>query len=230
MAATQARPVSGDRAREILRSGPAGGHETLIAFWMRLIDLALESGLDGEQTVRRLSFPRLPLAHYSLAVLDSPEARRTCVEPDLEPLRLPADIPDDLLEPLLAFEALELTRPQWTHECHLRVALALYRLCGRSGLCLMRQGILRLNSHLGIPQSPEGGYHETLTRFWYEEVGRTWERLQDPQQLLSSLKDPGLPLRAYHKATLMSWQARTEWVEPDLPRREFHPQRGIDPA
>lgn len=185
---------------------------------MELIDRALQSKLDPEETSRRLSFPRLPLLHYSQEILESPEAHQSYLQPDLAPLRLPPEIPDDLLGPLLAFEALQLTRPQWTHECHLRVALALYRLCGSTGLGLMRQGIQRLNSHLGIPQTPDGGYHETLTRFWYQEVGKSWERTQDQEKTLTILQDSALPLRAYRRETLFSWPARTQWIEPDLPQ------------
>ena len=135
------------------------------------------------------------------------------------------ELPDSLLGPLLAFEARTLKYPEWTHECHLRVAMAVHLLQGPPGVQAMKLGIQRLNAHFGVEQTPEGGYHETLTCIWYQLVGEQVDRQglrQDPgcpqrlQRALQILADKKLPLKHYRAETLRSWEARTGWVEPDF--------------
>ena len=92
----------------------------------------------------------------------------------------------------------------------------------------MRHGIHRLNAALGIEQTPTGGYHETITTFYLWLV---WRFLEDaaPRASLSVLADDlfarygdrELPLRYYSRERLMSWEARTTYVEPDLAELEL---------
>lgn len=206
---------------------PLGFHATLTHCWLGFIALAIEQGLNLEQLRRRLSFSQLPLGHYSCALLDSAHAQSTRLEPDLRPLALPRPLPEPLLQPLLAFQARTLSPEQWTHEAHLTVAAALYALLGPWGTQAMTGGIQRLNAGHGVPQTPDRGYHETLTRLWYQLVGLEVERLDLPQyperlgQLLEALSDRQLPLRYYRRETLKTWEARTQWVPPDLQTLEM---------
>ena len=70
------------------------------------------------------------------------------------------------------FEALSLTRAEWTHRAHLTMALWYRsRLEHDEALATVRRGILRLNETLGIVSTPTSGYHETITRFYMRMVG-----------------------------------------------------------
>ena len=131
-----------------------------------------------------------------------------------------------------AFQEGNLSRSQWTHEAHLTVAL--WYLCYDSeqeAINAIRNGIKRYNSVQGIETTKNSGYHETLTLFWVRTIRRY---LADESQNRSivhlangwiakyadSLRDSSasrtLPFRYYTRDRLMSWEARNNWVEPDL--------------
>ncbi|MGB7890703.1 MAG: hypothetical protein WCF82_02075 [Microcoleus sp.] len=131
-----------------------------------------------------------------------------------------------------AFQEGNLSRSQWTHEAHLTVAL--WYLCYDSeqeAINAIRNGIKRYNSVQGIETTKNSGYHETLTLFWVRIIRRY---LADESQNSSivhlangliakyadSLQDSSasrtLPFRYYTRDRLMSSEARTSWVEPDL--------------
>src|SRR5215467_15701930 len=66
-----------------------------------------------------------------------------------------------------AFHDRTLPHAQWSHTAHLRIAslhLARYEL--DEAHLRMRAGIIRLNAAHGLVESPQRGYHETLTRVW----------------------------------------------------------------
>src|SRR5690606_14020458 len=70
----------------------------------------------------------------------------------------------ELGELVRRFEACTLEPGAWTHEAHLRVALAYVRRHGPgAALGLMRDGIRRFNAFLG---GDPAAYHETITRAW----------------------------------------------------------------
>lgn len=120
------------------------------------------------------------------------------------------------------FEAATLPQPEWTHQAHVAVALYFVRHHSERALETMRAGIVRLNAFHGVPQTPEGGYHDTLTMFWVRYIGRIlaqhgdldWDSLYETVQIACA--DRKVPLRHYSRELLMSWQARTSLVEPDL--------------
>ena len=98
-------------------------------------------------------------------------------------------------------------------------------LLGEPGLHVMSVGIQRLNEAHGVPLTPTGGYHETLTRLWFQLVARAVESTglsRQPmsqkllQKVLDGLDDKQLPLRYYSRERIMSWEARVGWLEPDL--------------
>jgi hypothetical protein len=92
-----------------------------------------------------------------------------------------------------------------------------------AGSRAIREGILRFNAAQRIEQTLTGGYHESLTRFYISLVQRfvercdrslSWSELAD--QVVAECGDRDLPYRYYSRARLDSWEARTQWLEPDL--------------
>lgn len=115
------------------------------------------------------------------------------------------EIDDDAL--WTAFHERTLPAAEWTHAAHVRIAamhLARYGL--DEAHLLMRVGIIRLNAAHGLVETPQRGYHETLTRVWLVLVaaarGEHIER--------------DAPLRYYSRERLFSLAARTRFIEPDL--------------
>jgi hypothetical protein len=125
---------------------------------------------------------------------------------------------------IFAFANCTLPRSQWTHSAHLTVALwYLIHHPKSSATLLIREGIQRYNAALGILQTKESGYHETITLFWIERVDRFLAGqmgndsiLTQMNALLQQYDDSRLPLQYYSRDRLMSWEARTTWLEPDL--------------
>lgn len=83
----------------------------------------------------------------------------------------------------------------------------------------MRIGIIRLNAAHGLIETPQRGYHETLTRVWLILVGAA-RRPSPGSDLTSAPADPGLsraaPRAFYRRDRLFSLAARTAFVPPDL--------------
>lgn len=125
------------------------------------------------------------------------------------------------LEDLIsAFDQARIPRPFWTHREHLAVA-TLYVLRQRS-LDEIRSGIQRLNEVNGVPHTPSGGYHETITVAWMKLIfdwikqnpGET--QLMAVNRVLESFGDRDFLFAYYSRERLMSVEARFGWVEPDL--------------
>lgn len=123
------------------------------------------------------------------------------------------------------FESGTLPVSEWTHAAHIRTALWYVHHHGLdAALCYLRAGIISYNAAVGGKNTPQGGYHETLTIFWTEAVARFNEALAEglsfgerwilAQQ--SHLMDKDLPLQYYSKPYLMSPKARSRWQTPDL--------------
>ena len=129
-----------------------------------------------------------------------------------------------ILEQIAAFEAGKIARADWNHRAHLVYALVqLLRHGPEQGAVRIRQGILNYNAVQGIEQTTSGGYHESLTRFYIWIVQRFIERADTtlPLHLLADelWRQCGareLPFQYYSRERLLSWEARTEWLEPDL--------------
>lgn len=132
--------------------------------------------------------------------------------------------PDEIERLVAGFEDCTLSRASWTHQAHLTVAL--WYLAGYSGeeaTAQIRNGIKRLNAANGVQTTRTGGYHETITLFWIWAVSR-YLLLTDARSsivelangLIEFYADKNYPLRYYSRERLMSWEARTGWIEPDL--------------
>jgi len=121
-------------------------------------------------------------------------------------------------------EAGTLPRAEWTHAAHLAFALwQVSRLPLAEATERVRHGIMRFNAAHGIEQTPTGGYHDTLTRFFVWFIARYWNAADRGRplgelhaQLVAAASDRGLPLRYWSRERLDSWPARTGWIPPDL--------------
>ncbi|MFL6207293.1 MAG: hypothetical protein ACJ74W_00335 [Pyrinomonadaceae bacterium] len=121
-------------------------------------------------------------------------------------------------------EACTLTRERWTHEAHLTVALwylARHELA--EATALIRAGIKRYNQACGVAQTKTGGYHETITLFYVRVIKRYLACAPASASLaelvtgmIAACGDRQLPFVYYSREHLLSWTARTSWVEPDL--------------
>lgn len=122
------------------------------------------------------------------------------------------------------FQSASIDRVRWTHEAHLIVATwHVLQFEADEALAKMRVGIQRLNAANGVSQTRTGVYHETLTCLYMTlvrqavavmDAARPLEEIADG--VIARCGDRRLPLRFYSEATLMSWRARTSFVEPDL--------------
>jgi hypothetical protein len=113
-------------------------------------------------------------------------------------------------------ERCALAKTEFHHRHHLAVAVVyLYATDFESALNRMRSTLLRFSSHHGVGDR----YHETLTRFWMEQVHTLLDRglclCDSVEQVQITLPDKTLALKFYRKETLESPQARQHWVEPD---------------
>jgi hypothetical protein len=123
-----------------------------------------------------------------------------------------------------SFEHCQLPRSQWTHEAHLAVGFwLLMHYSPAEAFERMKAGIQQYNQSVGIPNSQTSGYHATITQFWLRKIQQFLVDNQSTQftpalwhQLLQQCSDPKLPLQYYSHDCLMSWPARSSWVEPDL--------------
>ena len=121
---------------------------------------------------------------------------------------------------------------RWTHEAHLTVALwYLVHHAPDEAIERIRLGIQRYNLANGVVQTPTRGYHETITRFSIWAIRRYLAEqpvaglpplLDLTNALLTSpYGDRRHAFGYYTRDHLMSWEARTGWVEPD--RRALEP-------
>lgn len=132
-------------------------------------------------------------------------------------------LPIDML--VQAFADRSLPLEQWTHEAHLRTALYyLYHHSEAEATCLLRSGIIIYNHHQGGVNTPDNGYHETLTLFWITIISRFIKSHASGNPLAAMEKDflncsqadKNLPFSYFSRQRLLSTEARSRWVEPDL--------------
>lgn len=122
------------------------------------------------------------------------------------------------------FERQAIPEAGWTHEAHLKVALwYLFHEGENEALCRMRNGIIAFNLYLGHQNTPEAGYHETLTVFWITVLKQFLDvhpHLNYDEALSEFLQSPqsasGYPKAFYSESLLQSVRARSRWVAPDL--------------
>jgi len=126
-------------------------------------------------------------------------------------------------ELLQAFESCALPFEAWVHRAHLRVAYLYLRALGpEAAVDRMRDGIRRFNAANRVPEAPDRGYHETMTRAWLQLV---WVTLCEhgPDENSEAFLDRQTQLCAkrallyfYSRDRIMSAEAKAGFVEPDL--------------
>ena len=122
------------------------------------------------------------------------------------------------------FEAYTLPGERWTHEAHLTVALwYLTRHADAEATRLIREGIQRYNLSRGVEMTRTSGYHETITLFYIRAIrrylksaceARTFAELLEG--MIATCGERNFPFEYYSRERLLSWEARTGWLEPDL--------------
>lgn len=125
------------------------------------------------------------------------------------------------------FENGTLPRPSWTHAAHLAIGawyLLTFPLETATGR--VREGIRHYNECVGTANSPDSGYHETLTRFW---IGILMPHLPDASRRLAAREkltairgvvekfasERDLFKRYYSFDVVASRDARARWIPPD---------------
>ena len=131
---------------------------------------------------------------------------------------------DEIERLVRAFEDCTLPRAEWTHRAHLTVALwYIFHHSGEEAIISIRGHIKRYNAAHGVLMTRDSGYHETITLFWTYVVGRFvllegagFSLLELANNMIKRFDNSRLPFDYYSRDRLMSWLARTSWVEPDL--------------
>ena len=131
---------------------------------------------------------------------------------------------DEIERLVREFEDCSLPRAEWTHRAHLTVALwYLFHHSGEEATIRIRNGIKRFNAAHGVVMTRDSGYHETMTLFWTLVIGKFilldgagLSLLELANKMIERLDNSRLPFDYYSRERLLSWQARTSWIEPDL--------------
>lgn len=126
-------------------------------------------------------------------------------------------------ELLTQFEGCTLPAEKWHHAEHIRIAyICLRRDDFPAALERMRTGLKALNAAQRVPESLDRGYHETLTQAWFRLVHVILSEYGPAESSLAFLEaHPELSQRKslrlfYSRDHITSWQAKAEFVEPDL--------------
>jgi hypothetical protein len=110
-----------------------------------------------------------------------------------------------------------LPKEAFHHRDHLTVAVVyLYAADLETAIDRMRAMLKRFASHHHV----SGLYHETLTRFWLQQVEQSLDRslcLQESVwRIQEQLNDKNLPFEYYSRERINSQEAKDKWLPPDL--------------
>lgn len=110
-----------------------------------------------------------------------------------------------------------LAKEEFHHRDHLAVAsMYLYSSDFESALDRMRTTLKRFAGHHHV----SGLYHETLTRFWLQQVEAKLDRrlclAASVSKIQEQLNDKNLVRQYYSRDRIDSNPARETWLEPDL--------------
>lgn len=117
---------------------------------------------------------------------------------------------------LAGFSRRTLAHADWTHEAHLSVCWFANALLGPdAAMAHLRGAIVSFNESIGVVNSTDSGYHETITRYFVEAVAAV-----DADRPGDLFDHPwcsrAAPLRHWTRVRLFSPGARSAWIEPDL--------------
>jgi hypothetical protein len=127
---------------------------------------------------------------------------------------------------IAAFEAQAISRDDWTHEAHVRMGWIYVTQEAELDAAIhkARTGIQKLNGANGVEAHL---YHETVTwafiniihakvRANGSDIKKGWEHFRDSHPELFDKEQPIL-MQYYDKDTLESEEARTSFVDPNVP-------------
>ena len=124
---------------------------------------------------------------------------------------------------LSAFEARKISRADWTHRAHVKVAyLYLRQFPLPIAIEKVRDGIKALNAANGVADTPTGGYHETTTLAWVRFVHAVLAEhgpAASADEFIDAhpqLAQKNLLRQFYSEERFTSPEAKWNFVEPDL--------------
>ena len=117
-----------------------------------------------------------------------------------------------------------LPKSNWTHAAHVAVAAYFaWKYDGVETIAILHEGIRHYNTCVGTANTEDSGYHETLTRFWADEVGKLVRGGAYPSQLeavraaVVAFGADKYRFRLFYSFDVVnSRRARREWIAPDL--------------
>jgi hypothetical protein len=121
----------------------------------------------------------------------------------------------EILTLVATLEHCRLLPGDFHHRDHLAVSVAYLYACDLpEALDRMRESLQRFISHHDLK-----GYHETITRFWMQEVEKRLDRTlclsESVRAMQARLSDKNFIYQFYSKEILTSPAAKERWVEPD---------------
>jgi hypothetical protein len=110
-----------------------------------------------------------------------------------------------------------LPKEEFHHRDHLTVAVVyLYAADLETAIDRMRATLKRFAGHHHV----SGLYHETLTRFWLQQVEQRLDRglclRESVRQIHAQLNVKNLPFEYYSRELINSKEAKEKWLLPDL--------------
>lgn len=122
----------------------------------------------------------------------------------------------EILTVVRKLEQCQFAPAEFHHRDHLAVSVAyLYADDFPAALERIRASLQRFIAHHGLK-----GYHETITRFWMEQVEKVLDRSvclsESVRQVQNQLGNKELVYQYFSKDTLSSAAAKERWIEPDL--------------
>jgi hypothetical protein len=110
-----------------------------------------------------------------------------------------------------------LPKEAFHHRDHLTVAVVyLYAADLETAIDRMRATLKRFAGHHHV----SGLYHETLTRFWLQQVKMRLNRQlclrESARQIHEQLNDKNLAFEYYSRERINSKEAKEKWLTPDL--------------
>jgi len=124
---------------------------------------------------------------------------------------------------LRSWESGTLPRSSWTHGAHVAVAAYYaFEYSPEMAFQMTKSGILHFNVSVGTANTEDGGYHETLTKFWAGIVGGFVRGRQFPSRLEAVRdavrqfgEDRDLHRLYYCFDVVRDRRARRQWIQPD---------------
>ena|ERR1700761_2154936 len=110
-----------------------------------------------------------------------------------------------------------LPKEEFHHRDHVAVAVVyLYAADLETAIDRMRSSLKRFAGHHHVT----GLYHETLTRFWLQQVEMRLDRQlcleESVRSIQAQLNDKNLAFEYYSRERINSKEAKEKWLPPDL--------------